>query len=55
MANLRTLAQKRDFIVIDASEWLPEPDQFLDTLHMTPAGASEFSWRLGKELSASLQ
>jgi hypothetical protein len=55
MANLRTLAQKRDFIVIDASEWLPEPDQFLDTLHMTPAGASEFSWRLGKELGASLQ
>jgi hypothetical protein len=42
---------QRGFDVIDASEWIPQKDQFVDTLHMTPAAATEFSRQIGKEIA----
>ncbi len=46
----RQQLEKRGFTVIDASDWMPRPDQFVDSLHMSAAGGSEFSFRIGKEL-----
>ena len=35
---------------IDASHWMPDEDSFQDPLHLTYAGAQEFSRRLGESL-----
>ena len=46
----RQRLQQRGFEVIDASDWMPSSTQFVDSLHMSPAAATEFSYRLGQQL-----
>jgi hypothetical protein len=49
--KLKELARQRGFAVIDASNWLPEEDRFVDRLHMSPLGFHEFSFRIGRKLA----
>ena len=50
-SKLQALSQQRGFTFVDASDWLPEQSQFMDALHMTLPSASDFSYRLGRELA----
>ena len=50
---LRTIAKERDFAVIDASAWMPEQSSFIDAVHMSQRGGSDFSFLLGKQLSVA--
>lgn len=49
--KLNELARQRGFTLIDASSWLPEEDQFVDRLHMSPLGVPKFSFRVGSKLA----
>lgn len=49
--GLEELAHKRRFDFIDASDWMPESNDFQDALHMTPSVTAEFSRHLGAELA----
>src|SRR5215467_2357165 len=46
--HIRKLLLQQDTAYLDASRWIREPSRFGDALHLTPAGAEEFSRRLGK-------
>jgi hypothetical protein len=48
---LTELAQRRGIQVIDASDWLPSPEDFSDHLHMTHQAAHVFSIRLAGPLA----
>jgi hypothetical protein len=49
------LAAAHHVRLIDASQWMPEQNDFVDHLHMTQEAAHEFSVRLGTELPAAIQ
>jgi hypothetical protein len=52
LRDLLSLAERRRFVVIDASGWLPEQSSFLDGIHMSGEGAIQFSDRLGDQLAS---
>jgi hypothetical protein len=47
LAALEKLADRRGIRVIDASNWMPSQNDFVDHLHMTQQAAHDFSVRLG--------
>ncbi len=51
LTKMRALANQRGFTVIDASEWLPDRDDFIDHVHMSDAGVTIFSDELGHQLA----
>jgi hypothetical protein len=51
--HIRRLLAAQDVAYLDASRWIPDASKFGDALHLTPAGAEEFSRRLG-ELCSNL-
>jgi hypothetical protein len=51
--HLKGLLAEQGATLVDASAWATNGVQFMDPLHLNPAGAAEFSRRLGRELSDS--
>jgi hypothetical protein len=49
-AHLSSLLAQQGVIYIDASRWMAGEQMFADPLHLTEAGAAQFSERLGKLL-----
>ena len=49
-----TRVQGLPFHLIDASRWEPGKSSFVDNVHMTPAAAENFTWRLGSALARVL-
>lgn len=52
-AAIETLAHREQIATIDASNWLIEPSDFEDHLHMSPTGTARFSLQLGQHLRAA--
>lgn len=46
--HIRRLLRAQNVAYLDASRWIPDASKFGDALHLTPAGAQEFSHRLGE-------
>lgn len=46
--HIRQLLAEQNVAYLDASRWIPDASKFGDALHLTPAGAEEFSRRLGE-------
>jgi hypothetical protein len=53
LAAVEDVAARRGIRVIDASDWLLQPLDFADHLHMTREASGAFSFRLGGELARS--
>jgi hypothetical protein len=52
LAAIESLAAQRGYGVIDASEWIPNDDDFADHLHMTINASKGFTARVGSALTA---
>jgi len=52
LSTIEDQAQRQQITVLDASNWLPEAADFVDHLHMSPAGVEQFSTRLGRTLAS---
>lgn len=51
VAAVRALAAEQNIALIDASDWMPEDQDFVDHLHLAPNVVGEFSSRLGVALA----
>jgi hypothetical protein len=54
-ARIREAGQNRGATYLDASQWMPRPDQFADHLHLSDAGATEFSAKLAHWMLKSVR
>ena len=48
--HLRKLVEAQHATYLSAADWIPEADEFADHLHLTPAGAQDFSRRLAAKI-----
>ena len=51
LSAVKALLQQRGIQVIDAGNWMPSQEDFVDHLHMSPSAARTFSFRLGWQLA----
>jgi hypothetical protein len=49
--HLRKLVEAQHATYLSAADWIPEADEFADHLHLTAAGAKDFSARLATKIS----
>ena len=51
--HVQNLLASENVRYLDASRWIPDPAKFADALHLSEAGAQEFSRRLGQTCTES--